>query len=103
MIKVIAVLLSFAGLLSNESSTYIILNTIGDGIFYFLPFFTAYNAAKKMNVDIYLAMSLAAIVLHPNLAGLGEAGTSEYYGLQRTGTAYGIRRLAVKICGQVSR
>ncbi len=76
MIKVIAVLLSFAGLLSNESSTYIILNTIGDGIFYFLPFFAAYNAAKKMNVDIYLAMSLAAIVLHPNLAGLGEAGTS---------------------------
>lgn len=76
MIKVVAVLLSFAGILSSESSTYVILNTIGDGIFYFLPFFVAYNAAKKMNVDIFLAMSLAAITLHPDLAGLGEAGTS---------------------------
>lgn len=76
MIKVLVVLLSFAGILSADSSTYAILNTIGDGIFYFLPFFVAYNAARKMNVDIFLAMSLAAIVLHPNLAALGEAGSS---------------------------
>ena len=76
MIKVLVVLLSFAGILSADSSTYAILNTIGDGIFYFLPFFVAFNAARKMNVDIFLAMSLAAIVLHPNLAALGEAGSS---------------------------
>lgn len=76
MIKVLVVLLSFANILPADSSTYAILNTIGDGIFYFLPFFVAYNAAKKMNVDIFLSMSLAAIVLHPNLAALGEAGSS---------------------------
>ncbi len=76
MIKVLVVLLSFANILPADSSTYAILNTIGDGIFYFLPFFVAYNAAKKMDVDIFLAMSLAAIVLHPNLAALGEAGSS---------------------------
>lgn len=76
MIKVMVVLLSFANILSADSSTYTILNTIGDGIFYFLPFFVAFNAAKKMEVDIFLAMSLAAIVLHPNLAALGEAGSS---------------------------
>ena len=76
MIKVLVVLLSFAGILSADSSTYAILNTIGDGIFYFLPFFVAFNAARKMDVDIFLAMSLAAIVLHPNLAALGEAGSS---------------------------
>lgn len=37
MIKVLVVLLSYAHLLENGSTTYTILNTIGDGIFYFLP------------------------------------------------------------------
>lgn len=76
MIKVLVVLLNYVGLLEMGSSTYTILNTIGDGIFYFLPFFVAFNAAKKMNVDVFLSMVLAAIILHPNLTALGEAGTS---------------------------
>ncbi len=76
MIKVLVVLLDFMHILPADSSTYAILNTIGDSVFYFLPFFVAYNAARKMDVDIYLAMALAAIVLHPNLAALGEAGSS---------------------------
>lgn len=75
MIKVLVVLLSYAGLLETTSSTYTILNTIGDGVFYFLPFFVAYNAAKKMEVDIFLSMILAAILLHPNFSTLGESGT----------------------------
>lgn len=76
MIKVLVVLLDFMHILPADSSTYAILNTIGDSVFYFLPFFVAYNAARKMDVDIFLAMALAAIVLHPNLAALGEAGSS---------------------------
>lgn len=76
MIKVLVVLLNFMGILEMGSSTYQILNTIGDGIFYFLPFFVAYNAAKKMETDIFLAMSLAAIVMHPNLAALGSEGAT---------------------------
>ncbi|HIR92325.1 MAG TPA: PTS transporter subunit EIIC [Candidatus Egerieimonas intestinavium] len=76
MIKVLVVLLSSAGLIAADSSTYTILNTIGDGIFYFLPFIVAYNAAKKMGADLFLSLALAAIVMHPNLAALGEAGST---------------------------
>lgn len=76
MIKVIAVLLSFAGVLPTDSSTYQLLNMIGDAVFYFLPFFVAYNAAKKMGVDVGLSMVLAAIIMHPTLASLGDTGTS---------------------------
>lgn len=82
MIKVLVVLLSSAGILDSTSTTYSILNTIGDGVFYFLPFFVAYNAAKKMNVDIVLSMILAAILLHPNFLSLGEVGTKvEFIGI----------------------
>lgn len=76
MIKVLAVLLGYAGILSTDSTTYTLLNgIIGDGVFYFLPFFVAYNAAKKMEVNPLLAMALAAIILHPNFTALANAET----------------------------
>ncbi|MBR4162088.1 MAG: PTS transporter subunit EIIC, partial [Solobacterium sp.] len=77
MVKVLAVLLNTAGLLAMDSPTYQILNgVIGDGVFYFLPFLVAHNAAKKMNVDVMISMALAAILMHPTLQTLGEVGTS---------------------------
>ena len=76
MIKVIVVLLQTVGVFGDGSTTAAVLNAMGDGVFYFLPFFVAYNAAKKMNVDVLLSMVIAAIVLHPNLSALGEAGTT---------------------------
>lgn len=77
MIKVLAVLLATLGVISTDSATYTVLNgIIGDGVFYFLPFLVAHNAAKKMNVDVMISMALAAIILHPNLLALGETGTS---------------------------
>lgn len=76
MIKVLVVLLSTIGVLQAESTTYIILNTIGDGIFYFLPFFVALNACKKMDVNPALGMALAAIVLHPSFTGLANSETA---------------------------
>lgn len=76
MVKVLVVLLSYAGLLDSASTTYTILNTIGDGIFYFLPIVVAINAARKMNVDMFTSVALACIILHPTLLGLGETGTT---------------------------
>lgn len=75
MIKVLAVLLNFSGLLTTESSSYILLNMIGDGVFYFLPIIVAYNAAKKMNVDILLSLAIAVIIMHPTLLTLGDEGS----------------------------
>lgn len=76
MIKVLVVLLQTFGVFAADSPTAATLNVMGDGVFYFLPFFVAFNAARKMNVDIFQSMVIAAIVLHPNLAALGEAGTT---------------------------
>ncbi|MCR4831206.1 MAG: PTS transporter subunit EIIC, partial [Pseudobutyrivibrio sp.] len=76
MIKVIVVLLQTVGVFGDGSTTASVLNAMGDGVFYFLPFFVAYNAAKKMDVDVLLSMVIAAIVLHPNLSALGDAGTT---------------------------
>ncbi|MGN1390074.1 MAG: PTS transporter subunit EIIC, partial [Bulleidia sp.] len=85
MIKVLAVLLATAGVLDASSSTYGLLNNvIGDGVLYFLPLFVAYNAAKKMKVDVFMAMAMALILVHPNfLAIAGDTGATSvsFFGL----------------------
>ncbi len=72
MIKVLVVLLSTMGLISADSTTFVILNGIGDAVFVFLPFFVAVNAARKMETDMYLALVLAAILFYPNIQALAQ-------------------------------
>lgn len=74
MIKVLCTLLLNFNLISDTSTTYQVVSIIGDAVFYFLPFFVAFTAAKKMDTDPFLAMVLAAILLHPKLAALGAEG-----------------------------
>ncbi|MBE7681204.1 beta-glucoside-specific PTS transporter subunit IIABC [Paenibacillus sp. P13VS] len=76
MIKVLCSILVSAGVLTNESSTLQILTILGDGVYYFLPFFVAYTAAKKFNTDHFAAMVMAAILLHPNLTALAADGAT---------------------------
>lgn len=76
MIKALLALLVLFKLVSIESQTYYIVNFMADSIFYFLPFFLANTAAKKLKCNPYLAMALAGILLHPNFASLITAGES---------------------------
>ncbi|MCM2676238.1 hypothetical protein [Alkalicoccobacillus plakortidis] len=45
--------------MNNASDTYAILNAIGDSVFYFLPFFLAVSAARKVKTNEYLALIIA--------------------------------------------
>ena len=74
MIKALLALLVLFNLVSNESQTYYIINFMADAVFYFLPFFLANTAARKLKCNPYLAMALAGVLLHPNFAALITAG-----------------------------
>lgn len=75
MIKVLCYILTATHLLTDTSSTYKIISMIGDGVYYFLPMFVAFTAAEKMKVDKFLAVALAAIMMHPTFLTLGDVGT----------------------------
>ena len=75
MLKLVVMLLQMAGVLPAESDTYIILNSIGDAAFYFLPVMVAASAAKKFNTNMYLAMAIAGVLLYPDFRTLMEAVT----------------------------
>lgn len=74
MIKALLALLVLFHLVSNESQTYYIINFMADAVFYFLPFFLANTAARKLKCNPFLAMALAGVLLHPNFSALIVAG-----------------------------
>lgn len=70
MIQLVVMILDMLGVLSTDSSTYIILKTIGDGAFYFLPIMVAVSAAKKFKTNTYLAIAIAGVLVHPSFIDL---------------------------------
>lgn len=75
MVKLLVMLLGMAGVLSSSGETYKILNTIGDGAFYFLPVMVAASAAKKFNTNMFIAMAIAGTLIHPDFRAIMEAVT----------------------------
>lgn len=76
MVKLLLIMMDLVGV-SSELPTYQILTIIGDVGFYFLPLLLAYSAAKKMECSPMLAVTIVAVLIHPNLiALLSESGTS---------------------------
>lgn len=56
--------------MNAESPTYAILNAASNGIFYFLPILASFSAAKKLNVNPYIAACISAALMEPNFSGL---------------------------------
>ncbi|RKD34009.1 beta-glucoside-specific PTS transporter subunit IIABC [Lacrimispora algidixylanolytica] len=113
MIKVVLTLLTTFNLVDSASSTYIALEAAGDAFFYFMPILLAMTTAKRLGSNIYLAMVMAAFLLHPKLGALLAEGSTTYFGLPVTSANYAssvlpvllmvplmgyIERFADKIC-----
>lgn len=89
MIKGILAIAATFGWLSATDQTYIILSAIGDGAFYFLPMLLAFSCARKFGSNPYVAVTIAAALLHPDLTALFGAGESiSFIGLPITIATY---------------
>lgn len=69
----LTILTRWAGL-SAEGTTYTILNTAANCAMYFLPVYVAYTAARKFGTDIMISVFLGALMIHPSISGLADAG-----------------------------
>lgn len=67
----------------TATSTYTILNTASNVIFYFMPIFLAYTAAKALKVNQVMAMIIGAFLCHPTIDALVQdvATKSTIFGL----------------------
>ena len=74
MIKALLVILKLTKVLTDDSQTFLIINTLSDSVFTFLPILLAYSSAKKFKSNPYLAVALAATMLHPTFSALQAEG-----------------------------
>lgn len=63
-------ILDLLNILPSDSGTYAILDSIRSAVFYFLPVFLAMASAKKLNVNQYMAVALAVILLSTSINGV---------------------------------
>lgn len=70
MVKLLAMVLSMSGMVEVTSPSYIILNAIGDGAFFFLPLMVAASAAVKFKTNMSLAIAIAGVLVHPSFIEL---------------------------------
>lgn len=73
MLKAVLALLVAFNWVDTASSTYQVINFMGDAAFYFMPMFLAISAAKKFKCNAYLAVLVAGILLHPNFVSMVNA------------------------------
>ncbi len=65
LIKGILAIAVRLGWIADTNSTYILLNTASNIIFYYMPIFLAYTTAKTMKCNKIIAMVLGAFLCHP--------------------------------------
>ncbi|MGE6259113.1 beta-glucoside-specific PTS transporter subunit IIABC [Heyndrickxia sporothermodurans] len=79
MIKAILAVLVLLGILTEESQTYFILNTVADAAFFFMPVLLAYGASIKFETNPILSMTIAGVLLHPNWANVLASGDTLHF------------------------
>lgn len=70
-----AMFLAF-GWVAQTSGTYIILNAIGDSLFYFLPIILGISAAKKFGMNGYLGATIGAALCYPTIVAMASSKTT---------------------------
>lgn len=60
------------------SDIFNLLNIMSDCMFYFYPFLLAVSAAKKFRTNVYMAVSLAGVLMHPTIYEGINAGLESF-------------------------
>jgi PTS system beta-glucosides-specific IIC component len=69
MLKGLNSILLYLGLYSDADGIYILLNAIGDSIFFFFPVVIGFNTAKKINMNPFLGLIIGAALCYPTING----------------------------------
>lgn len=65
ILKGINALFIFLGWYTDQDGMYLMLNAIGDALFYFMPVIIGYTAATKFRVDKFIGIALGAALCYP--------------------------------------
>ncbi|GLJ80882.1 glucose PTS transporter subunit IIA [Microbacterium imperiale] len=87
--KSFLILASALGWMQATDPSYQVLSAIPDAVFFFLPLLVTYTAAKKLGVNIPLALGIVALLVFPTFSGLlTQEGGVALFGLTVPAIAY---------------
>src|SRR5690625_1270649 len=68
--------------LSVDGSTYQILASISDSLFYFLPILLAVTSARKFGANQFVSMTIAGALVYPTIIEMTESGmAADFFGI----------------------
>ncbi|MFE5278785.1 PTS transporter subunit EIIC, partial [Bacillus cereus] len=73
LIGLVAIATNF-GWISEESTTYITLNAVGNALLYFFPILLAFTAASRFGANPYIGATIGAALMHPDLSAILISG-----------------------------
>lgn len=83
-----ALLVFIIGTGYSESGTFMVLNAIGDSMFYFMPVMLGYSAAKKFNVNPVVGMLIGATLCYPSIQATTLSAGKALGSIQHLGDYY---------------
>ncbi|ALS36571.1 PTS system beta-glucosides-specific IIC component [Enterococcus rotai] len=82
MLKAILTLLLEFNLISDTNNTYIVLSSIANAGFYFLPVLLGFTLARRLGANEYIGAVIGAALLEPGFVGLIEKTDVDFLGIQ---------------------
>ncbi|WP_114589184.1 beta-glucoside-specific PTS transporter subunit IIABC [Microbacterium arborescens] len=87
--KSFLILASALGWMQTTDPSYQVLSAIPDAVFFFLPLLVTYTAAKKLGVNIPLALGIVGLLVFPTFSGLlTQEGGVALFGLAIPAISY---------------
>lgn len=75
LLKAFLLVFSTVGWVPSTSTTYVILSAGADALFYFLPVYLAFTAAKRFGANQFVSVTLAGGLLYPSVIALASSQT----------------------------
>ncbi|MDO5512325.1 PTS transporter subunit EIIC, partial [Corynebacterium sp.] len=70
---ILSLLLTF-DVITDDSNTYQIINAMSDAVFFFLPIFVGYTAAKRLGADPIIVAIIGGVLTYPTLVEMSQSG-----------------------------
>lgn len=89
MVKALLTLLVTFGIMSDTSSTYLVLSAAGNACFYFFPVLLGYTVSNQLGANPFVGAAIGAALLEPNFTGLVGVEGTDFLGLPLQAVSYG--------------
>ncbi|CAM3160023.1 glucose PTS transporter subunit IIA [Lactiplantibacillus plajomi] len=91
ILKGVLALLTTFNVVSDKATTYVIINAMGDSVFYFLPIFVGFTAAKKLGADPVIMGIVGGVLTYPSIVALaGGKATGQLLGMAINADFFGL-------------